>query len=292
MRKSELHNYLLKLLNTQAEMGLDSLNSFVLNKVTYCHEAMVSLIGISSYLVNKVVEEHQRGFNQFYHGNRGIFYHREKRDRAIAYIDSFSKIHCENLPDRDVRRLPSYMNIGTIFLNYTENVPEALQLNVRSFYGVFETYFGNKYRRPLDLPRITFQPRHSHPICSECALLQSLCQRAKSESELLYAEKRKRAHMDEVRKKYLKVCERKELAIQFPEDYLFLTFDDLDQAKIKSPYTLKNTKECAGMLRLNNHCTGLIAYSGKLENDRIVFAYLNNDQYPQGGVSETKLKVH
>lgn len=89
----------------------------------------------------------------------------------------------------------------------------------------------------------------------------------------------KKSHLLEIRKKFLKSCERKELAIRFPESYLYIMMDDIDQMKIKSPFVLKNTKECSGMLRLNNHCTGVLAYNGKIENDRHVLAYVNNDQF-------------
>ena len=108
-----------------------------------------------------------------------------------------------------------------------------------------------------------------------------MCANAKSESDRIYAEKRKRAHMLDIRKKCMQGCERKELSIRFPEDYLHLSFDDIDQSKIKSPYNLQNTKECSGMLRLNNHCTGVIVHNGQFVNDRVVIAYLNNDQFPQ-----------
>ena len=63
--------------------------------------------------------------------------------------------------------------------------------------------------------------------------------------------------------------------------YLHLSFDDIDQSKIKSPYNLQNTKECSGLLKLNNHCTGMLIHNGKFVNDRVVMAYLNTNQYPQ-----------
>ena len=281
MRKSSLHDFLLGLLNMQREMGLDSENSFVIEKVPFCHSATSSFFGVSDYLIKTVVREHCAGQTRFYHKNKGNYYHSEKRDRAISFIKNFSKIHCENLPDREIRRLPSYMNIVTIYTSYTENVAPALQLKARSFSHIFQTVFGDVYREPLGQPRITFLPRHSHPICNECDKISYMCKNAKTESERNYSEKRKRAHMQEIRQKYLECCDRKELALRFPEDYLHLSFDDIDQSKIKSPYNLQNTKECSGLLKLNNHCTGMLIHNGKFVNDRVVMAYLNNNQYPQ-----------
>ena len=175
MRKSDLHNFLLGLLNVQQEMGLDSESSFVFDKLPFCHSAVISLFSISSYLINKVVKEHKLGQIKFCHANQGNIYYSEKRDRAVAFIQNFARIHCENLPDQDTMRLPSYMNVTTIFNNYSESVPKEILLKERSFAHVFKTIFGNAHRESLGQPRITFLPCHSHPICTECAKISDVC---------------------------------------------------------------------------------------------------------------------
>ena len=276
-----MHNFLLCQLNMQHEMGMDYQNSFVLEKIPFCHNSVTSFFQVSEYLVKTVLKEHNSGQISYYHKNKGSFYHSEKRDTAISFIKNFARCHCENLPDREIMRLPSYMNIATIHAEYLENVPAALQLKARSFSHVFQTVFGDVYREQVGQPRITFSPRHSHPICTECDKISCLCKNAKTESDRNYAEKRKRSHMQEIRQKYLQCSDRKELSRRFPDDYLHLSFDDIDQSKIKSPYQLQITKECSGILKLNNHCTGMIVHNGKFVNDRVVLAYLNNNQFPQ-----------
>ena len=281
MSKSQLHSYLLRTLENQRAVGLDSDKSIILEKITFCHSAAVSFFNISSYMMKKVLNEHKYGQIEYYHNNKGSFQCSEKRDRIITFIESFARCHSENLPDKNVLRLPSYMNVATIYESYKASVHEQEQLSERTFYHIFQTIFGNPFRIDLDKPRITFLSKHTHPVCTECAKIQVLCQVAKSSSDQAYAENRKKSHLLEIRKKYLKCCERKELSIRFPDDYLYLTFDDIDQSKIKSPFPLKYTKDIVGLLRLNNHCTGLKAYNGKLVNDCLVFAFLNNNQFKQ-----------
>ena len=104
---------------------------------------------------------------------------------------------------------------------------------------------------------------------------------AKNESETIYASTRKKKHMQEIKQKYLQFCDRRELAVRFPEDYLHLSLDDIDQTKIKTPSAIQNTKNCSGMLKLDNHCTGVIVTNGKFTGDRRVYAYLNSNQFPQ-----------
>jgi len=150
MNKSSLHNFLLETLNKQESLGLDSYCSFIFNKITFCHSAAVSLFGISEYMIKTVLKEHKCGKTTFVHNNNGSFYLSERRDRAISFIEQYAKIHCENMPDRSVMRLPSYMNINMVYLNYVDSVPKDLLLEKRSFYRVFNTIFGAVHRIPLD----------------------------------------------------------------------------------------------------------------------------------------------
>ena len=281
MGSTQLHRFLLSRLDVQKSLGLDSCHSLVLQSEVFCHNSCFSLLNISKYLVKKVFQEHIDGKKNFTHGNLGNMYSSTKRDKAVCFILQFARMHCENLPDRQVMRLPSYLNIKEIFHNYCESVPEVLQLKERSFFQVFKTSFGDVARPSVGLPRVVFMPRTSHPVCSECDQINTLQKFAKSESETMYANQRKKSHVLNIREKYLQFCERRELAVRFPDDYLSLGMDDIDQSKIKTPYTAKKTKDCAGMLKLDNHCTGVIVTSGKFKGDRCVFAYLNNNQFPQ-----------
>ena len=281
MKKLKLHNFLLSRLQAQKSLGLDSCHSIVFQTHVFCHSGATNLLGISSYLIKKVFNEHLSGIINAPHGNLGNVYLCEKRDRAIAFISHFAQRHSENLPDKQVLRLPSYLNVKEIFINYKESVPTKSQLKERGFYMVFKKYFSDVARPPIGLSRVTFMPRHSHPICNECDQINTLKKVAKNENEVLYANERKRTHMNEMKEKYVQFCERRELAVLFPLDYLHINLDDIDQVKMKSPHAVQNTKETSGMLKLDNHCTGIIATNGKFVGDRCIFAYLNNNQYPQ-----------
>ena len=168
MRSSQLHQFLLSKLQNQKELGLDSQYSFIFQSIVFCHQSVVSLFNLSKYLLNKVLNEHSVGTVKFTHGNSGNFYHSEKRNRAVSFILNFSRTHSENMPDREVMRLPSYLNVKEIFTNYAEAIPKSLQLKERSFCHIFKTHFGDVSREPVGLPRVVFMPRHSHPKCSEC----------------------------------------------------------------------------------------------------------------------------
>ena len=281
LRISEIHNFLLDRLNTQHELGLDSLNIFVVDKTTFCHDSFQTFFGISDYLIKKVLLEHQSGTIRFIHGNKGNLYESPGRDRTIAFIVKFAEVFSENLPDRSCLRLPSYLNIKCIFNFYCERTDVLRRVSERSFYSIFKSFFGDPSRQLSSLPRIVFQPFHTHPVCVVCSRIGDLRKTVKNESEAKYAEMRKKAHMLEIRKKYLQFATRRELAIRYSADYLHLGIDDMDQSKLQSPYFCQNTKDLSNLLKLNNHLTGCIVTNGNLKNDREYMVFVNNDQYAQ-----------
>ena len=64
-------------------------------------------------------------------------------------------------------------------------------------------------------------------------------------------------------------------------NYFSSGIDDVDQSKIYSPFSPTITKDTSGLLRLNNHLTGVIITNGGFASDRCILAYLNSDQFPQ-----------
>ena len=281
LRISELHKFLLARLKIQNEFGFDTSDSLRLGKHNYCKNALSRLFGLSQYMIRTVFSEHAAGFARFQHGNVGNFYSTPKKDNAIAFILHFAQCHSENLPDRTCLRLPSYLTVKFIYEHYCEKVAKENQIGCREFYLVFNKVFAQSKRLYDWLPRITFQSPSSHPVCNECCLINDLRRKSKTESEAHYAEGRKRNHMLYIRRKYLLYCYRSELTVRYPQDYLSLAIDDMDQKKIWSPFTRINTKDTSGILRLNNHLIGCILTNGNFPGDKVYKIFLNSDQFAQ-----------
>ena len=279
LRKSELHQFLLKRLEMQNELGIANVFCFIIDKQSLCTNALQTL-GVSKYMLDKVIAEFQSGKVNYVHGNKGVCYDKRKRDIMISFTHQFAQDFAENLPDRTVLQLPSYLNIKEIFINYTESVKVEDQVSERSFYYIFKNTFGDNNRTLEFLPRIVFLPRHTHPKCNECDRINVLRQTAKTEVEKMHAESLKRRHMINIRRKYLNFTYRRELASRYPSDYLHIGMDDIGQDSVLSPYQRVNTKSGTGLLRLNNHMTGVIVTNGSLPAEVKYFNYLNNDQFP------------
>ena len=102
---------------------------------------MQSYFDTIDYLLKTVAKEHLHGITTFKHGNKGKLYRRHRRDTAVAFIHLFAEIHSENMPDRSCLRLPSYLNIKTLYGIYFESikVPQD-KLGEREFYYVINYY--------------------------------------------------------------------------------------------------------------------------------------------------------
>ena len=59
----------------------------------------------------------------------------------------------------------------------------------------------------------------------------------------------------------------------------FTGIDDVDKAKISSPFSPTITKDTSGLLRMNNHLTGVIVTNGGFESDRRIMSFINSDQF-------------
>ena len=181
---------------------------------------MNQVLGVSHYMLSKVRDEFKKGVKNHIHGNKGNFYFSGKRDKAIGFIEHFSKVHCENSPDKIQRVLPGYMTIKLIYTNYRESRPEDQIIGEREFYRVFRDNFGST-RKFSFLPRIVMQSSNSHPKCSKCSEFNDLRKKHQgSELDLRLLEGEKRIHMNEIRNKYLNFVSRQELSISQPNDYL------------------------------------------------------------------------
>ena len=208
-------------------MGLNSEKLFIFEKYSFCHGSFQTYFSVSSYLLKRVVAEHNKGQQKFIHGNFGNLYASPRRDSAIAFIQHFAEVHSENLPDRSCLRLPSYLNVRSLYELYMESTESQTENRIgeREFYSIFKTYFGDPHRLIQSLPRVVFQSFHTHPVCNLCSRINDLRKKVKSESDAKYVETRKRMHMLEIRRKYLRFTNRRDLPLRYPSDYLHIGID-------------------------------------------------------------------
>ena len=165
----------------------------------------------------------------------------------------------------------------TLYNMYTEEAP-APHISLSTFYKHLKTYFGPRRVDP-SLPQVTISKYSSHSVCSVCVALnmnQKLC---KSEAELNMVKSLRNQHKLDVGEARRAVEAKRQLAIDFPDDYLFLQFDGMGSYNSLIPRYLDNSKSLVGTERLPSKITGCILWSGKYQDKRKDIFYINHEQY-------------
>merc|ERR1712025_1439600 len=108
---------------------------------------MKSFFDVSSYMLNRVNEDFQKGVKVHTHGNKYWTFYAPKREKALAVIKYFVETHCENLPDQQVLLMPGHVIRKTLFEYYLEKTSVDLQLKERHFYRLLQEYFTSTNRK-------------------------------------------------------------------------------------------------------------------------------------------------
>ena len=74
---------------------------------------------------------------------------------------------------------------------------------------------------------------------------------------------------------------RKQLALSYPNDHLFVAIDCMDNSKSYVPRHLEKTKK-QSCWKLPSKIVGAVISSSKYINNRKVKLYVNHDHFPQG----------
>ena len=77
------------------------------------------------------------------------------------------------------------------------------------------------------------------------------------------------------------INQRKQLALTFPNDHLFVAIDGMDNSKSYLPRFLEKTKKLSSW-KLPSKIIGAVISNSKYVNNRKVKLYVNHDHFPQG----------
>ena len=121
----------------------------------------------------------------------------------------------------------------------------------------------------------------SHSKCDICAGLDAMKSTSKSQSALNYSISLKYNHRVCVSRSRNAINQRKQLALTFPNEFLFVAIDGMDNSKSYIPRFMEKTKKLSTW-KLPSKITGAVISSGRFDNNRKVKLYVNHDHFPQG----------
>ena len=225
--KTVVKNELLTQLHHQRRMGL-SVKGFFFSGKFLCHKTFQQLSGLSSYIVNAVLDAFRTGLIKFEHGNAGILRQSPALVNFICWMKCFSDLYGQAAPDELLTVLPNFLKVKDLFEIYLDEA-EKPQVKESTFYRLFDDYFGPG-REDKTLPCIRIRANSSHSRCDQCIALASFQRTSKTEEQLAFAKSLKMAHKRCYGAARIYIENLRHLAINHPESRLFLQLDDMGKA--------------------------------------------------------------
>ena len=271
----ETKNNLLKHLISQSRLGVSEQGYFLKGHL-FCTKSFSNYTKISEYILKKVLNDFQHGALQYVHGNDSNPRESVASVKFTSWMLVFSELYGQSAPDELTTVLPSWLSKATLFKIYLEE-STAPFVKKSSFYQLFEAKFGYM-RNDKSLPHIRISKYSTHSVCSTCVALQAYQRSCKTEQELQYSKGLMSRHKQCIGQTRRKICELQQLAITYPADHLFLSFDGMDNRKSDIPKFQENAKSFSQFQTLPSHIHGAIVTSGWYPEKRKCYFFVNHNQ--------------
>jgi len=275
-KKKALLSHLIK----QSNMGIND-KGFFWNSHLFCVNFFAKITSISTYLINTVISDRfMKGVNQYTHGSSTCPRERPSTVNFIAWMVQHVELFGQDAPDKITKVMSSVFKRKELYQTYlSETQPPHIKLS--TFYRHLKEKFGLQ-RQNQKLPNIRFSKYSSHSRCDVCTTLDQLQRTAKTEEKLKYCQALKFKHRERFGKARQAITNLKQLCLTFPNDYLMIHIDDMDNSKSLLPRNMEPGKKLSGCYKIPTKLTGTITSSGHFPNGRKVAFYYNHDEFPNG----------
>ena len=275
-------NIILSHLKTQSDVLETVDNGFYYSGHSYCTAVFSKLIGVSPYILRKVLDAHKQRLTKFVHNNSLMPKNCPRKVNAMCWFKSFCQIYGQSAPDHILVVLPSWLDITTVFAMYKqENPVESEQIKYSTFAKMMKTDFGPR-RHDRSLMRVRFSKYSSHSVCTECYDLDAFQRTCRTEKDINLCRALKFKHRERFSKQQMCITSMRHLSQTFPDQHFSLFLDGMDNMKSHIPRFMEKTKKLANFWKLPSKVTGCILYSSHYPMNRKVKMYINFDQFEQG----------
>ena len=275
-RKQAILNHLIQ----QSSMGIKKRGIFW-NSHLLCVNFFSHITSISTYIINLVISDHwKKGFRQYEHGNSGCPKESPATVRFIAWMVQHVEIFGQDAPDEITKVMSSAFKKRELYETYIRETTSP-HIKLSTFYSHLKSKFG--LQRPNQrLPNVRFSKHSTHSRCDTCVRLDQLQRTSRSNDHLLYCKALKYKHRERYGKARQATENIKQLSLSFPNDFLTISIDDMDNQKSMLPRILEPGKKLSGIYKIPTKITGTITSSGLFPSGRRVAFYYNHDEFENG----------
>ena len=225
-KKKALLSHLIK----QTNMGIKE-RGFYWNSHLFCVNFFATITSISTYLINTVISDRfVKGVNQYTHGSSTSLRERPATVNFIAWMVTHVELFGQDAPDKITKIMSSVFKRKELYQTYT-NETQPPHIKLSTFYRHLKEKFGLQ-RHNQKLPHVKFSKYSSHSRCDVCTTLDQLQRTSKTQEKLLYCQALKFKHRERFGKARQAITNLKQLSLTFPNDYLMIHIDDMDNREL------------------------------------------------------------
>ena len=275
-RKQALLSHVIK----QSYMGIKKRGIFW-NSHIFCVKFFSKITSISTYHINLAISDHfKHGIKQYVHGNSGCPKERPATIRFIAWMVQHVEIFGQDAPDEITKIMSSAFKKRELYQTYV-NETQAPRIKLSTFYSHLKTKFG--LQRPNQkLPNVRFSKYTTHTRCDTCVTLDRLQRTSRTQEHLLYCRALRYKHRERFGKARQAIANLKQLSLSFPNEFLTIHCDDMDNQKSMLPRIMEPGKALSGCYKIPTKLTGTITTSGLFPTGRNVAFFYNHDEFENG----------
>ncbi|XP_078610377.1 uncharacterized protein LOC144881295 [Branchiostoma floridae x Branchiostoma japonicum] len=198
----------------------------------------------------EIVKEYEDGKKVVPDLRNGMKYESRRYLEAKQWLGEYAKKYGDIMPNSNNIHLPQCLQKVDVFNSYLEEMSYENHLQL--------TWFKAMWRK--EFPNLKIPPRNRFTKCDECEELKKQLKEAKIEDDFNALRERRQSHLqlaNSARQKYYKHIKK---AKQYPDNYLSLIIDSMDQNKTALPHFSTPTKNQSSLEQMKVHLTGVLAH--------------------------------
>ena len=126
-----------------------------------------------------------------------------------------------------------------------------------------------------------FSSYSSHSVCDTCSLLERYSRSCSTKEEFEFVRGLKYLHREKYGKTRIAIEILTRYSETYPEEYITIFVDGMDNSKSYCPRLQETMKSMAGFFHLPTKITGVIICSSKYPQKRKIMFFVNHDNFAQ-----------
>ncbi|XP_068669901.1 uncharacterized protein [Montipora foliosa] len=274
LNQTEKRNYVIEYLSNHCQ-SCDSgefITEFFAKGKSICREAWLLIHNVNREWFRRIFNKFKEGTVEVEHGNLGQKKPSQKTTDCIAWLQFFVSCVGQYQPDNKTIHLPSCFTRLSIYQRMCEENTSfnAPSVGISQFYSIFRGHFSH----------VLIPKENRFTKCTDCTRYKEAKEKMHDKKARNEIEKLLNEHMELVWKERRVYYLHRYKARRYPNKYLTVIDDAMDQKTTCIPRLRRKTKATCNLSTVGTHLVGAIFHSGQSPNGKEVFGSFDYYQWP------------